>query len=285
MIVRRALTLLAALAVAAPAEARIGVGWVRADGPAHGVSRSLHWPGNLLDANPKTVFCVGGGARGASGRAFTIGFRGKGRITELEITTGDTRTRRRFAAHNRVKTLVLHEGDYKRELTLDDVAKPQTVKLSPPIRSDQVTFEITAVYGHSKTTCLADVVFRSGRHPLSGRWMARYLRYHRSTARVLGVWAAGPKGAPERFLSLYLDGTFRWAYSPNDPDQRGAHLRGRWRVRGRRLVLEARGRRHAVHLRLKRSEDDNGEPLREIVLGKARGLPKRLPGTYRDRWL
>ncbi len=278
----RLVVVAATVAAAFPAHAAVHLGWVRAGATADPAHPARYYPGHLLDGDRHTVTCVAGGPAGAGAHAITIGLRGTGRITAVLVDNGDPRTRRDARAHNRVHALVLTDATASRTLTLPDSTKPQLVKLGTPIQGEKVTLTIKSVYGTAPLTCLAGVTFVSGRRHL----VARHLRYDRQRAPLEGVWAAGPKGAPERFLALYLDGRYRFTYAPNDPDAKGARLEGRWTRRGHRLRLQVHGRWVTLRLGLTgRQPAASGQAHRHLKLTGPRRLPKHLAGDYRDHWL
>lgn len=288
MIVRGTLTLALAgaiLAVPAAAQARPQVGWVKADRYAKQKRRpTLYYPGGLLDGRNRTVFCVE--TDKAPGTRITFGFRGRGKINQVKIVTGDATNSGSFRRSARVKTLVIHELGYVREIRLQDSASTQTVKLNPPLAGETVTVEIKDVHGEGKLTCLSDLVFYSRGKALSGSWMGRGLKYSRTRTPLLGIWAAGPEGAPEKFLSLYLDGSFRWVFRPNDPDLKGKTLKGRWMAKGRKLTLKTGGKTLALKLRRKRVVDEfTDEPRVELELSGGGKAARHIVGRYYDSWL
>ncbi len=137
---------------------------------------------------------------------------------------------------------------------------------------------IEAVHGDGPLVCLSDVLPLRGGRALGGT--AR-LKYDRAKERLLGVWAAGPRGAPEKFLTFYADGSFRFVYAPNDPDVRGRTSRGRWKVRERSLEIHLRGKTVRLKWKRRTARDEVDEGFDQLELSGQ----EPLADIYRDRWI
>ncbi|RMG18097.1 MAG: hypothetical protein D6729_07550 [Deltaproteobacteria bacterium] len=272
--------MLGAVAIVTPAGARAGgpaIGYVKAEHYAKARRRpTLYFPGNLFDGRRQTVTCW----EWQEGRPprLEIGFKRRPKVTELRIVNGDQRSTAHFERARRVARLRIREPGYERTVDLPDARRAVAVKLDPPLRSERVVFEVVATSGSGPLVCLSDVQLRQRGRPLTA---AGRLKYNPTKEPNVGAWAAGPEGAPERFLTLYHDGTFRWVYAPNDPDERGRTITGKWEARRRTLILTHGRKMH--HLRLRRAvrEDETGEPYRVLVLTG----DSPFAAEYRDRWI
>ncbi|MHB8872833.1 MAG: hypothetical protein ACYC8T_04030, partial [Myxococcaceae bacterium] len=100
--------------------------------------------------------------------------------------------------------------------------------------------------------CVTDVVFLSEGKALNGNWLSGKLKFDKQQAPYLGTWFAGYDGAPDRFLSFFFDGTYRYHFDPFDKDkQKEKVLQGSYEISGTRLTLDVpgKGKVHAkIHL-------------------------------------
>ena len=271
-----------AAAVPATARAASRIGWVHADGYAEQHRHPARfYPGHLVDGDRRTTTCFAAGPQGQAQHTITIGLRGTAHFTAVRVDNGDQRRKHAPKSHHRVRELILESAHATQTLTLPDTGQRQEVKLGSPIVGDQVTVVIKSAYGHGGLVCLSGLTFMQRRYPA----VARGMRYHRHRARLEGLWAAGPKGAPEQFLAFFYDGQYRWTFSPNDPDAHHRTFMGRYTVRGHTLRLQVPG--HWVRLRfhLKHAAGGAGKAHRRLELEGSRRLPKHLAGAYRDHWL
>ncbi len=277
------LTALGALASTAAAP----VGWVKATSTYKSDSRpTLYQPLLLLDGRQNTAWCAGVPGDGV-GETVTVGFKGVATIDELRIATGDGKDEETWKAHNRVRKLVVHEERFNREIILADNRELQSYKFDPPIEGERLFFEIAAVYRGSAegaVTCLSDIVFVNNGKPIDGPFLADKLGYDRGRAQVMNMWASGPEGTPEKFLSLYYDGTFHFRYVPIDPDVQGKRLSGEYRYEGGRLLLKYPGA-DWIDAKAKRERigREDGSVVARLLLRNP-ALARELQGTYVDKW-
>ena len=275
---RRLLLVLLAAGLSLPAQGgrRGSIGFVKADPYAKSGRRpTLYHPGNLFDGRIQTAFCV---EREAPRRRILIGLKGGPRVTALRITNGDQRSPSFFERHARVAKLVVRDAEYERVIELPDGRETLTVKLDPPVRSEWMELRIEKTHGDGPLVCLSDVLPLRAGHVLPG---TERLKYNRAKERLLGAWAAGPRGAPEKFLTFYADGSFRWVYAPNDPDIRGRTLSGRWAAKGRRLEIRLHGKTLRLRWKRRTVRDEADEAMTQLELSGQGPLAD----TYRDRWI
>jgi hypothetical protein len=269
------------LAAAAP------VGYVRATSTYKSDSRpTLYQPLLLLDGRENTAWCTGAAGDGI-GEVITVGFKGVATIDELRIATGDGKDEATWKSRNRVRKIIVHEERFNREIILADNREPQSYKFDPPIEGERLFFEIGDVYRGASSdgvTCISDIVFVTNGKPLDGPFLAEKIGYDSGRAQVMNMWASGPEGTPEKFLSLYYDGTFHFRYVPIDPDVKGKQLAGEYRYEGGKLLLKYSGV-DWVDAKAKRERigSEDGSVVARLIL-KNPALAKEMLGTYVDKW-
>lgn len=278
------LLVVAALALAPAAMAsRDGlVGWIRADTYAEQSSRpNVYWPGNILDGRNATVWCVEGGPRAARGQSLRIGFKSSVEVERVAVTTGDNRSQEKFASSNRITKLTINDGRYRRTLDLADKRGRQLFQLSPPVRGRRATITIQGIEGEEDLTCLTGVVFqREDGSALNGPFMRRHLAYDEHRSPLVGVWAHEQLAAPQRFLTLFLDGTYRYSYRPHDPIEDEVDLTGSYRVSEDSLRLRVDGSWRSVEYERVSGRDELGESFVRLELAEADEELEEMEGTW-----
>lgn len=229
-------------------------------------------PLNLLDGRDATVWCA---APGQSVSPITIGFKGVATVDEVRLYTGNGSEREAFKEFARAKKLTLEGKDSARNFTVEDKRGLQTVPLNPPVSGAWFTLDVKSTFPGTDSdapVCLTDIVFYSEGKPLNGTRLAPVLRYEPRTAPLLGTWFAGHTGAPDRFLSLYVDGTYRFVHEPLDGAEPTV-LTGAYTASGSRLTVEL-PKKGKVPLRYTRQEADS----------PATGYTLTLEGDLPDAW-
>lgn len=234
--------------LAAPALAD-GIGYAQATGYFKQESRpTLYQPLNLLDARDATAWCSPGAD--PLNELLTVGFKGPVRLDEVRVSTGNNFDEGTWAEHGRARKLVLRSGKQAQTFTVEDARGLQTVTLSPPMTGSRFSLEILDVYpaeDPDAVVCLTDLVFVSEGKPLNGSWLTTRLKYDKGAAQLLGTWYAGFERTPDRFLSFFFDGTFRYSLEPLDLTRAKEKVtEGTWDVSGARLVLTIAGKKHAL---------------------------------------
>ena len=108
--------------------------------------------------------------------------------------------------------------------------------------------------------------------------------HDRGRAAVMNMWASGPEGSPEKFLSLYYDGTFHFRFVPIDPDVAGKQFSGEYKYEAGRLLLKFSGAEWAdAHAKRERIGKEDGTVVARLLIRNP-ALPKELLGTYIDKW-
>jgi hypothetical protein len=268
-------SLLAAAAHAAPS-----VGWVRASGQLDASTPGRYTPLNLLDGVPATVWC----SRNADAlsESLTFGFAEPVTVTRLEVTTGNAATEETFHAFSRVRKLLLRGPDATATVTLEDRLGPQTVQLAKPLKGTHFALEVLDTFSAEDPlapACLADVVPYAGATALAGPVLKKWLVYQPGRTEVLGLWYAGPESAPDRTLTFFLDGT--WRYLPEGQSSKGKPLSGKWWTKAGDvwLTLPGMGKVQA-RPRIATRQDPGAKPLTTLSF---EGQVGELKQAFRDR--
>lgn len=232
--------------------------------PAPGYAQADDWlerqgqperytPLHLLDGRDTTVWC----ATGEDPAPITIGFKDAVTVDEVRLYTGDGTDRAAFKAHARARKLTLTSVDAARSLTVEDKRGPQAVRLSQPLPGARFILEVVDRFPGASPdapVCITDLVFYSGGKALNGPWLAPRLKYDARLAPLLGTWFGGLEGAPESFLSFYLDGTWRYTREPLEGGG-PTSVTGTYTLSGTRLSLDV-PKRGRVTLRLQKPGDE-----------------------------
>jgi hypothetical protein len=274
-------TALAAVLLGLPAMAG-PVGYAQATGYFKKDTRpTLYQPLNLLDGSDKTAWCTTGSD--PLNDQLVFGFKGSARVEEVRITTGnnfDASTFKDFARAHKFELKGLRDG---RKFTVADQRGAQTVTLDPPLEGARLTLEVLDIYPAEDPdvpVCITDVIFLSGGKPLNGAWMTPRLKYDKSMQPLLGTWFAGYEGAPDRFLSFFYDGTYRYSYEPFDQGRdKPKEISGTYDATPSRLTLEipGKGKVSVKHSRDK-AKGDKG-----FTLSMDGDLPPDLKGAFRSQ--
>jgi len=230
-------------------------------------------PLNVLDGRDTTVWCAPEGVGAPS--SMTIGFKGVATVDEVRVYTGNGSDRDAFKEYARAKKITLAGKDSARNFTLEDKRGLQTVPLNPPVTGGWFTLEVKDVFPGSEPqspVCLTDVVFYSGGKPLNGTKLAPMLKHDARLAPLLGTWFGGLEGAPDRFLSFYVDGTYRFVIEPLGGGVPTV-LTGSYTASSSRLSLEL-PKKGKVSVRFTRAEAE----------GSAGGYTLTLDGDLPDEW-
>lgn len=237
-------------------------------------------PLNVLDARDSTVWCA---AQGEGARpVMTIGFKGVATVDEVRVYTGNGSEREAFKEYARAKKITLEGKDTARSFTLEDKRGQQTIPLNPAVSGAWITLEVKDTFPGSEPkapVCLTDVVFYSGGKPLNGTKLATALRYDARLAPLLGTWFGGLEGAPDRFLSFYVDGTYRFVHEPLGGGEPSAFT-GTYTASSSRLSLEL-PKKGKVSLHFKREEAEGSTGAYTLTLEGE--LPDEWKEPFRSR--
>jgi hypothetical protein len=274
----RSLPVLASLLLLVSASAALAtppsVGYAQAADYLEKDSRpGRYHPLNVLDGRDNTVWCAPEG-EGPRSR-ITIGFKGVATVDEVRLYTGNGSDRESFKAYARAKKLTLQGKDSARGFTVEDKRGMQAVPLNPPVSGAWFTLEVVDTFPGSEPSapvCLTDIVFYAEGKPLNGTKLAPVLKYDARTEPLLGTWFAGLEGAPDRFLSFYVDRTYRFVHEPLGGGEPRV-LAGGYTASGSRLSLEL-SKKSRIAVRF----------LREEAEGSAGGYTLTLEGDLPEEW-
>lgn len=268
------LMLLASSSSALAAPPPPSVGYAQADDYLDkGTRPQRYTPLNVLDGRDATVWCASDAPEARP--RMTIGFKGVATVDEVRVYTGNGSDREAFKSYARARKITLQGKDGARSFTLEDKRGVQLVPLSPPISGGWFTLEVTDTYPGAEPeipVCLTDVVFYAGGKPLNGTRLAPVLKYNARMAPLLGTWFGGLEGAPDRFLSFFVDGTYRFVHEPLGGEEPTV-LTGAFSPSNSRLSLEL-PKKGKLSVRFSREEAE----------GPAGGHTLILEGDLPDEW-
>ncbi|MCP3104398.1 discoidin domain-containing protein [Myxococcus sp. K15C18031901] len=225
------------LASAAPAASNAPPGYAQASDYLERERQPERYaPLNLLDGRDTTAWC----ATGDTPAPVTIGFKDVVTVDEVRIYTGDATDKAAYKAHARARKLILTSLDTARSFKVEDKRGLQNVPLSPALTGNRFTLEVVERFPGAEATapvCVTDIVFYSGGKALNGTWLAQRLKYDARLAPVLGTWFGGMEGAPDRFLSIFVDGTYLFSHEPLEGAE-PTTVTGTYTLSGTRLTLD-----------------------------------------------
>ncbi len=271
-----ALTLLPVAAVAAP------IGYAQSNSYFKKDTRpSLYQPLNLLDSREVTAWCTSG--PDPLNDVLMFGFKGPTTIDEVRIYTGNGFDQNTFEQFARAKKFSIHGPVGGQTFSVADQRGFQSVPFNPPLTGSQFRVEILDLYPSEdldQPVCVTDIVFFSEGKALNGSWLTQKLKYDKQQATVLGTWFGGYEGAPDKFLSFYFDGTYRYVFDPYDKEtQKEKVFEGAYTVSGSRITLELPGK-GKVSARLRREADPKKKGA--FTLSLEGDLPEELKQLFRD---
>jgi hypothetical protein len=265
------------IALAAPPQ----IGYAQSTGYFKKASRpTLYQPLNMLDAREVTAWCSP--TSDPLNEQLTFGFKGTVSIDEVGIYTGNGFDQTTFFEFSRAKKVSLKGPSSALQLNLADQRGFQSISLKPALRGSQFTMEILDQHpaeDPEAPVCITDVVFYSNGKPLNGNWLTQKLKYDKLRAPLLGTWFAGFEGAPDRFLSFYFDGSFRYIYAPYDQPDKQRAFNGDYKVQGNRVVFEIPGK-GKFSAKMNRAKSGDEESRHSLKLDGE--LPDDLKMDFRD---
>ncbi|RKH44865.1 discoidin domain-containing protein [Corallococcus sicarius] len=196
-----------------------------------------HAPLNLLDGRDTTAWC----AEGEKPTNIIIGFKDPVTLDEVRVYTGDGTSRDAFKAKGRVRKFTLTSVEASRSVTVQDKRGLQAVPLSQPLFGARFVLEVADRFPGTQEdapVCLTDLILYSGGKPLNAPSLATRYKYDAKVAPLLGTWFGGHEGAPERFLSFFVDGTWRFSLEPLETREPTTVVTGTYTVSGQRVTLD-----------------------------------------------
>ncbi len=241
---------------------------------------SLYQPLNLLDSREITVWCSPTGD--ALSEVLTFGFKGLVKIDEVRIYTGNGFDEKTFEQFSRAKKLSIKGPAGAQTLQVADQRGLQAVALNPPVSGERFSMEVLDIFPAEdldSPVCITDIVFYSDGKPLNGAWLTQKLKYDKSRSTVMGTWFAGHAGAPDRFVSFFFDGTYRFRFSPYGDEAKDRSFGGTYDLSGARITLDGVPGKGKVQAKLHR-EGEGAKGERSLVFEG--DLPEDLKQTFRD---
>ncbi len=238
------------------------------------------WGYNAVDGKPTTAWCTGGDD--PKGQMLILGFSKQETITHISVIPGAVGGDGLDKSHARVSELEINNGQEKRTIVLQDDVKPMELELQPPMHAWKVALvikDIRPAEGGKHSACLAEVTLRSGGITLTGENVARQVRgMARNKLALTGPWVDEPS-APERYLTLAMDGTFSWVFEPL-MEGTPTKLQGEWDLANGRLLLKPKGAPKAIPLRMEREKVAGRKGTVDQLTLEGEGGHEKLPGNY-----
>lgn len=198
----------------------------------HGKAR-VHHALNLLDDDPESIWCEGRAGLG-EGEEIRFFFKRPQRIDRIVIAPSSKTGRH-------IEVVRVSDGTNTVQIPIGDAIVEQPLR--QPMRGKTYTVSIEQVGGKNAgaslaedVACLGDVLLYQGKQLFGGKMPANKLRYDKMRDQVLGRWSGEPLGAPEKFLTFALDGTWEWNFQPL-LDGKPERASGEYRFRGNRLLM------------------------------------------------
>lgn len=262
------------------------IGYAHASGYFKKDSRpTLYQPLNLLDGREATAWCSP--TSDPLNEQLTFGFKGPVKIDEIRISTGNAFDAKTWEQFSRARKFSIKGPTGGQTFSVADQKGPQAVPLNPPLEGSQFRMEVLDQYpaeDPDAPVCLTDIVFYADGKALNGPWLTPKLKYDKHQAVVLGTWFAGYEGAPDKYLSFYFDGTYRYHFDPYDKtQQKDKVIEGSYDVSSSRVALEVPGKGR-VSAKLFRDPGQSKTGKAGSTLTLEGDLPAELKQKFRD-WL
>ncbi len=275
----------ASLLTSTTAVAQPAVGYARASGYFKQDTRpTLYQPLNLLDGRAGTAWCTP--SADTLSVFLGVGFKGEARVDEVRVYTGNGFDSSSFEAFGRARKITVTGAHGGTTFTVGDRRGLQAVQLNPPLEGAYFRIDIADLYpaeDPEAPVCITDLVFYSKGKALNGSWLTPKLKFDRTRGQLLGTWFAGSSGAPDRFLSFFFDGTYRFVHDAFDPKAQDTVWTGDYEAFGGRIVLSVPGKGKKTLSFAKKLEEDEFSGVRVNALTLAGELPAELEGPFRDQ--
>jgi hypothetical protein len=241
---------------------------------------------NLLDDDRETIWCEGSDGTG-EGEEIRFYFKSPQKIDRIVVTPTPLSGRR-------ISRLRVSDGTNSANIDLDDATTVQVQPLKKSMEGTTFIVTITEVAEPLKgsklpdtVACLADVLFYYKNKLFGGKMTPDKFSYDRQRDKILGRWSGEPLGAPERFLTFAIDGSWEWTFVPM-LGGKSEKVNGEYRFRGDRLLMRRgeTGRWADVNFKYKRvvaDPNDIGAPLGDYdVVNLNDALGEKFAGEYNN---
>ncbi len=281
----RLLSAAVALFAAHSFAADAAVGYMQSNGYFKQDSRpTLYQPLNLLDGREGTAWCTP--TADTLAVSLHVGFKGEARVDEVRVYTGNGFDPATFAEFSRAKKFSITGAHGGTNFQVSDRRGLQAVSFDPPLEGAYFKIDVLDIFPAEEpeaSVCVTDLVFYSKGKALNGSWLTPKLKYDRSRALLLGTWFAGSPGAPDRYLSFFFDGTYRFVHDAFDPKVKDKVWTGDYEAFGGRLVLSVPGKGKVTAKYERKLEEDEFTGTKAHALQLAGELPADLKGPFRDQ--
>jgi hypothetical protein len=211
---------------------------------------------NLVDGQSGSLWCS---QPSPMNEKIRVSFTKKVTVTEIKVRFALTPDGAVDESMVRPKFIAISDNQGTREVRLRNQSKPQFVKLSPVIRSNQIVISfpvLRAGSGEQPSLCLDDLIIRGQSGSLIGpKVSSSHQALNKSERSILGTWI-DESSAPERVIDIHLDGSFTFSYTPLLDGDPISH-KGKWALSRDRLVLQAKKKKYKLNARITRV--DNGK--------------------------
>jgi hypothetical protein len=246
---------------------------------------SKYHPLNLVDDDPSTSWCEGADGLG-EGEEIRFFFKKSQKIDRIIVGPSDTTGRL-------IEEVKVSDGINSVRIRLRGVYAEMTLKR--PLAGTTFVVTIELVGGPNKNAphgpdvaCLSEVLLFWKKRPFGGRMPLSRLRFNEHRDHVLGTWNGEPLGAPERFITFSLDGTWAWKRVPL-LGGKTVRRTGEYRFRGSRLLMRQGETGRWADMRFKHRRvivdpENIGAPLGdyEVITFGAKVLGNEIAGEYNN---
>lgn len=237
------------------------------------------WGYNAFDDREQSVWCSG---PDGVGDQLVVGLIGNQKIDEVGLIIGAVDKKGVLdTTRARVKALRVSDGRTQQLLSFADKPSLQLVRINPALNSKRLTFKVEDVYfgaRRSDPVCISSIVLRKGGSVINNARVGSKMRAIKpAEAELLHLWVDAP-GAPERYLTFGLDGTFSWVYAPI-LEGKPAKITGHWKRKGDSLRLSpSRGKSLSLKMSFGRVAD--GEQVFSQLVIEGKGPHPAFAATY-----
>ncbi len=184
---------------------------------------------NLLDGNPKTVWCSEGNGKDAW---IEIQLDEPVDIEKIVFVQGNQSGSSSFRAFSRVKKIEVTAGDELQAMDIRDVREKQTLVFDPEMNTDRLRITLKAGYRGKKSrhTCISDIIIYKGRRKLIGKKIKKEIIRVGKSREFMDAWVSGPELNKTHLLVFGLGNRYRLEYVPLDPTEESVKKTGEYRI-------------------------------------------------------
>ncbi len=228
---------------------------------------------NLLDANPKTVWCSEGSGKDAW---IEIQLDEAVDLSKVVFVQGNQSSKSAYRAFSRVRKIDISAGDELQPMDIRDVKEKQTLEFDPELNTDRLLITLKAGYRGKKNrhTCISDIIIYRGRRAITSKNLKKEIRNVGKSREFLDAWVSGPELHKTHLLVFGLGSRFRLEYVPHDLTQESVRKFGEYRITNGQPELKVEKEWVQLHV----DRDDAGRILSLEVSGL-----DTLDGTYTRR--